>query len=193
MRIISSQKRGFTLIEVVIVVAVIGILAAVVLASVGEARKKARDTQRKSDLQQIQLALRLYKDTNGTYPPSGCGNGAGIFVNNGNYKWASPGLGTVSNYVECENYISGLVPGYIAALPKDPNKENVDNLGFSYMTSVDKSEYKLLVYGTVESKRPVRGDQFARCDVSCPARVDTWCFAVPSYAVYSNTANAPCW
>ncbi len=66
----SPMKRmaGFTLIELMVGVAIIGILASVVFAGLGEARKKARDAQRMSDLQQVQLALRLYKDVHGTYP-----------------------------------------------------------------------------------------------------------------------------
>lgn len=67
------RKRGFTLIEIVIVVGIIAIISSVVLVSVNEARKKARDNQRVSDLAQLQLALRMYFDANGTYLVNGGG------------------------------------------------------------------------------------------------------------------------
>ena len=60
--------KGFTLIELMIVVAIIGILASVVLASLKTARTKARDTRRIADIKQIQLALELYFDANRAYP-----------------------------------------------------------------------------------------------------------------------------
>lgn len=63
-----SRKKGFTLIELMVGIAIIGILASIVYAGFDEARKKTRDAQRMSDLQQVQLALRQYKDVRGTYP-----------------------------------------------------------------------------------------------------------------------------
>ena len=64
----KTRMAGFTMIELMVAAAIIGILASVVLASLNEARKKARDAQRMSDLQQVQLALRQYKDVHGSYP-----------------------------------------------------------------------------------------------------------------------------
>lgn len=63
-----KKVRGFTLIELLIVIAIIGILSSVVLASLNNARAKARDATRLSDMHQLQLALELYNVTNGQYP-----------------------------------------------------------------------------------------------------------------------------
>ena len=57
-----------TLVETLIIVGIIAILSSVVLANISDAKKKARDKERVSDLQGIQLALRLYKDSEGSYP-----------------------------------------------------------------------------------------------------------------------------
>lgn len=64
----NTGARGFTLIELLVVIAIIGILSAVVLTSLNSARLKARDARRISDIKQIQLALELAYDTNGSYP-----------------------------------------------------------------------------------------------------------------------------
>lgn len=62
------RNRGFTLIEILIVVAVIGTLASVVVANVADGRKKARDASRISDIAQLQLAMRMHKDLYDSYP-----------------------------------------------------------------------------------------------------------------------------
>ena len=62
------KKKGFTLIELLVVVAIIGVLATVVLGALGDARAKARDAKRQSDIKTIQNALELYYTDNGSYP-----------------------------------------------------------------------------------------------------------------------------
>jgi prepilin-type N-terminal cleavage/methylation domain-containing protein len=64
-----SSNHGFTLIELLVVIAIIGILSSVVLASLNSARAKGRDARRISDLKQLQLALELYYDANGSEYP----------------------------------------------------------------------------------------------------------------------------
>lgn len=56
------MKKGFTLVELLVVIAVIGVLAAVVLVAINPAKKlsQARDAQRKSGIQQISTALSTY-------------------------------------------------------------------------------------------------------------------------------------
>lgn len=67
-KVSRSGRKGFTLIELLVVIAIIGILSSVVLASLNSARTKARDTRRIADLKQLQIAMELYFDANGSYP-----------------------------------------------------------------------------------------------------------------------------
>jgi len=64
------RNKGFTLIELLVVISIIGILATLLMANVAGVRERARDAQRKSDVNQIQKALEMYKNnqTIPTYP-----------------------------------------------------------------------------------------------------------------------------
>ena len=64
----SRLRRGFTLIELLIVIAIIGILASLIIANVQGVRQRARDARRKSDLDAVQTALRLYYNDNKSFP-----------------------------------------------------------------------------------------------------------------------------
>ena len=61
-------QKGFTLIEMLIVVAIIAILASVFLVGLTGYRSSAYDSRRLSDLQQVQSYLELYYNANRSYP-----------------------------------------------------------------------------------------------------------------------------
>ena len=67
----TKTSRGFTLVELMVVLAIIGLLSSIVLVSLNAARIKARDATRKSQVSEFKTALELYYSRNGNYP---CGN-----------------------------------------------------------------------------------------------------------------------
>ncbi len=106
-----QNKKGFTLAEVLAVLAIVAFLASIVYMNGGEARKKARDTQRMNDMQQIALALRMYRDFNSTNP-TGYDSGE-VF---------GDGAGT----------IEGLIAPFLTDTIKDP--QNTGNYVYVYDT-----------------------------------------------------------
>jgi general secretion pathway protein G len=69
-RIKHHISTGFTLIELMTVIAIITLLASIIMVSVTNARMRARDAKRVSDTKSIELALSLYYNDNYKYPTS---------------------------------------------------------------------------------------------------------------------------
>lgn len=67
-------RRGFTLIELLVVIAIISILAAIVLASMAQARMSAREKVRIADIEQIAAGLEIWAAVNKRYPSSADGS-----------------------------------------------------------------------------------------------------------------------
>ena len=68
-----KQNQGFSLIEIMVVVVIIGILAALVVPKIMSRPEQARIVKAKSDVSAIQSALDLYKLDNGFYPSTNQG------------------------------------------------------------------------------------------------------------------------
>jgi prepilin-type N-terminal cleavage/methylation domain-containing protein len=85
-----KTKRGFTLMELLVVVSIIGMLATIVLSSLSTARSRSRDAVRLSDVKQIQNALEMYYLDKGHYPPANSSTwprSSSTCLNNGRSDW----------------------------------------------------------------------------------------------------------
>ena len=122
------HQSGFTLLEVLIVVAILGILAGVVAVRVMDRPGEARTTRAVIEIETLEKALKLYKMDNGFYPSTEQGLSALV---------TKPTTGRIP-----ENWREG---GYLekGALPKDPWKRD-----YLYMSpGVHLPEFDLWSYG----------------------------------------------
>ena len=65
------MKKGFTLVELLVVIAIIAILSTLSVVALNSARAKSRDARRQSDIKQIRTALDMYYDSNNQQYPTG--------------------------------------------------------------------------------------------------------------------------
>jgi prepilin-type N-terminal cleavage/methylation domain-containing protein len=141
-------QLGFTLLELLVSVAIIGILSAIVIGNFTAAGAKGRDADRQADLKMLQVAIESYKSKYGRYPTQTCGSTGSTFSSEG----------------VCAEYITGLSPEFIARLPRDPRRGT--NPGFSYLTNANGTVYKAMVMGTVESEIVTDQHLLKSCDIS---------------------------
>ena len=65
---LKKRERGFTIVELLIVIVVIGILALLVITTYSGIQAKARNAKRQTDIQAIQTQLEAFFSQNGYYP-----------------------------------------------------------------------------------------------------------------------------
>ncbi len=107
------RNKGFTLIEIIIVVAVIAILTAAIIPSINRSREKSRDTQRISDFARIEFALEIYLEANGEFPD----------------------LGNQASTIGEGSALDADLVGFMGVVPKDPRSGEV-GFGYLYKTNV---------------------------------------------------------
>ena len=109
----KSRKNGFTLAELLIVIAIIAILVVLGLMNVGGQRIKANDVKRKTDLYKLKNAIEEYHNDHDTFPPEGT--------------------------ISCGG--AGLVP-YLAEIPCDP-KNPTARISYGYVPSTATGGYRV--------------------------------------------------
>lgn len=115
----TVSPRGFTLIEILVVIGIIAILAAIVIIAINPDRqfKQANDAQRSSNVNAILNAIgQNLADNKGTFT---CGSVT--------LPTATTTIGTASGYTD----LSCLAPTYIPAIPTDPTTGSAANTGYS--------------------------------------------------------------
>ena len=118
-----SNQDGFTLIEIMVVILILGLLATIVVQSLRGATDKAKRVKAQADIAELKTGLDRYYLDNGSYPTSDQGLQALV---------AAPSGGRVP-----ANYEAG---GYLQSLPRDP-------WGNAYFYQSDGNSYVLKSYG----------------------------------------------
>lgn len=140
------HKNGFTLVELMVVIAIIGILASIVLVSVSGGKSKARDAQRSSDLENFAGALEVYYSQNGHYPYTNC---------SGSNSWTSFDSPAYAPNLVCGTKngagvtLSQFMAPYISGL-KDPKSLGGDS-GYLYINQGGPNDYCILIWRTPEN------------------------------------------
>jgi len=146
------QNLGFTLIELLVVISIIGILAALIMVNFNAARERARDAQRKSDLDQVKKALRMYYNDNNSYPSTG------------SLTWGSVFQSAGGNMV------------YMKALPHDPNWKQAGDPDYNY-TQVSGGQDFCLWAGLENKSDGDIGKSQSRC-MNCARPGDLYNYVV---------------
>lgn len=116
----NINKKGFTLIEILIVVAIIGLLSSVVLIGLGSFRARGRDARRIADLREVQNSLELYYAKYNAYPESG------------------------NSWSDLQNTIMAPSTGIgVPSIPDDPLSVSSQAYHYSYGASSDRQRYVL--------------------------------------------------
>lgn len=133
---VQRKARGFTLIEIMVVVAILAILAAAVIPRIMDEPDKARVVKAKQDIRALEAALNMYRLDNFTYPTTDQGLDALV---------SAPAIEP-----EAPNYKEG---GYIKKAPKDPWGNE-----YQYLSPGENGEIDIYSLG---ADRTPGGDGFA--------------------------------
>ncbi|MEK7580082.1 MAG: prepilin-type N-terminal cleavage/methylation domain-containing protein [Patescibacteria group bacterium] len=119
---LKKNRAGFTMVELIIVIAIIAILAGIVFVAINPAKRfaEARNTKRWTDTSNLLDAILKYQvDNTGTHAvgvPAGDGNNYLIGTDAGDCSTATCG---VTLQAACKNLTTGIAPDYIGEIPKD--------------------------------------------------------------------------
>ncbi len=123
------RQKGFTVVELLIVIVVIGILVSLVLIGYGTTQAKSRDNKRLTDAKAIELALESYRSQNTDYPPSNTTTQLGGAATG---SWETSGAAQPGTFL---NHPTGSLKnfGFNGGVPLDPINNSTTVTGNTYM------------------------------------------------------------
>ena len=124
-----SSRAGFTLLEIMVVIVILGLLAALVVPKLIGRTEEAKQTQTRLQIKNIEQALQLFKLDNGFYPGTEQGIEALVRI---------PEIGRIP-----KNYRKG---GYLDRVPKDPWGNS-----YVYVSPGTNGDYDITSYGADEA------------------------------------------
>lgn len=131
-------SKGFTLVELLVVITILGILSSVGLGNFMNSQMKGRDTQRKSDFKQIQNGLELFNSDKGKYPGVSSPTGGLIKACPFAQDSASPCAWGKDSMTDKDG--SGNIrTTYLQRVPEDPK----NNPEYCYKASGDGAKYQV--------------------------------------------------
>lgn len=131
----SARNSGFTIVELLIVIVVIGVLAAIVIVAYNGIQTGARDTKRISTLNQLQKAIELYYASNGQYPAIAHGLGSETTCGSQTENWG-----------HCDR-IKALTDALAPYATFDPTQLTQATQGSYYFTYDSQSDDNYQTYG----------------------------------------------
>ena len=135
---IMHSKRGFTLIEILLVVAAIAILAGIVILAINPSKQlgDTRNAQRRSDVSTILDAVYQYSIDTDSLPISiATGTGCGVSTQ----EIAKTGAATTTNLIDLSTYLVTSTAKYLVSMPIDPQSNSTSSTGYEIFKSATTS------------------------------------------------------
>lgn len=155
------MKKGFTLLEALVVVAIIGILASLSMYVFTQVRRAARDTVRKSDLTSLSIAFRARHDVKTCDNLSDVGYYPGRPIFAGNFSQWLPVTDLTNNVNDC-----GAFSEFMTTIPTDPTQgatyPYVFNLSQQPPTGLIKAKHFRITARLEKTSSSQELDDFAR-------------------------------
>lgn len=168
-----ARARGFTLIEMMVVIVIVSILAALLLPALQQARRKARQSKCTGNLMQFSTAIEMYRNNYDDYPPwlsslyplyitdkevyicpsdTSCGEEGGV------PKWSSGSQFTETDELDGNTATTPITYGDANVVPRDYRNTDIKACSYVYEFSLAECSW------WVEGGNPDYPDQFGNND-----------------------------